>query len=96
MTMQTDVKAKKVTATGAATIGLPRIRIKGIYYVSGATAGSVAINDGSAAGPLALSIDTPALATWTDTIMFPGEGILCQGDPYVTLTNAVSVTLFYG
>ena len=43
-----------------------------------------------------IKIDTPASATHTGYLLFPGEGVLFRADPYVTITNATSVTFFYG
>ena len=92
--MQTDVKAKNLTATGASSIG-PRARIKAVCYVAGALAGSISFRDGSASGVELLKLDTPGSAGAV-TVLIPGQGVLFQGDPYVTLTNATSVTYFYG
>jgi hypothetical protein len=89
---QTDVKAVNVTATGASGAG--RCRVKGLYYVSAAGAGSVSIRDGGASGTERIKIDTPAAAV-AYYLPFPGEGVLFSADPYVTLTAATSVTFFY-
>jgi len=96
MTMQTDVKAKNLTSTAASAIGVPRARIRAVYWVSGAAAGSVSFKDGSSSGTERIKLDTPALATHTGYLIFPGEGVLFNADPYVTITNATSVTFFYG
>jgi hypothetical protein len=90
---QTDVKAANVTATGASGVG--RCRVKGLYYVSAAGAGSVSFKDGDAGGTERIKIDTPTTAV-AYYIPFPGEGVLFSTDPYVTLTAATSVTFFYG
>ena len=92
---QTDVKAKNVTATGAAGLG-GRTRVKGVYIVPGASAGSVSFKDGSASGTELIKLDTVASATAALPILFPENGVLFQGDPYLTLTNVTSVTFFYG
>lgn len=94
--MQTDVKAKTMTTTGAAAIG--PARIKGMYLVNAGSAGSVVIRDGGASGTIVLDLATAANTTGTgDTSVFiPGDGIRCSGDPHLTITNVTSVTLFYG
>lgn len=96
MSMQTDVRAKNLTATAASAIGVPRARIKAVYWVSGAAAGSLSFKDGGSGGTERIKIDTPASATHTGWVFIPGEGVLFQADPYVTITNATSVTFFYG
>jgi len=97
--MQTDVKAKNLTSTGASGIGVPRARVKAIYAVGGATAGSVSFKDGGSSGTEAIKIDVPAVSAGgnsTIMVLIPGEGVLFAADPYVTLTVVTSVTFFYG
>lgn len=98
MTYQTDVKAKNLTATGAAGLGT-RIRVKGMYFLNGTTAGSVSFRQGGASGIELIKLDTTAVAAnanGTNMLWIPGEGVLFDGDPYVTLTNVTSITFFYG
>lgn len=92
--LQTDVKAKNMSATGASGVG--STRIKAIHIVSGATAGSVSLKDGGSSGTELLFMATPASAANTISLLFPGEGIKFAADPYLTLTNAGFVTFFYG
>lgn len=94
MSMQNDVKAKTLTATGAMEVG--RARLRGLYFVAGATAGSIVIKDGGASGATILDVRTPASATATGSIFVPAEGVLSTADPYVVLTEATSATVFYG
>lgn len=98
MGFQYDVKSKNVTATGASGIGTPRARIKAIYLVNGATAGSVSFKDGSSGGTELIKIDTPANTTGTGSMMIliPSDGVRFEADPYLTITNVTSVTFFYG
>lgn len=96
MTMQTDVKAKNLTATAASAIGVPSARVRAVYWVSGAAAGSLSFKEGGSGGTERIKLDTPAGATLTGYLLFPGEGVLFRADPYVTITNATSVTFFYG
>lgn len=92
MTMQTDVKAKTVSGTGALGVGGTRTRVKGVYY-SMTTGGTISIADGNG-GTTLLSFTVPV---GTNYFLVPGEGILFYNDPYATFTTAVgSLTVFYG
>lgn len=94
--MQTDVKSKTMTASGASGVGGARTRVKGVYFVAAATAGSISFKDGGAGGTEKLLLATPASATATGFLRLPGQGVLFEADPYVTLTNVTSLTFFYG
>lgn len=96
MAMQTDIKAKNMTATGASGVG--GTRIKGIYFVNGANAGSVSIKDGGSGGTERIKIDAPANTAGTGTtyLPLPDQGVLFRADPYLTITEITSVTFFYG
>lgn len=98
MGFQYDVKAKTMTSTAASGIGLPRARIKGVYFVPAGSAGSVSFKDGGSGGTEKLKFDTPSSASGTGCmyVLCPGDGVLFEADPYVTLTNVTSVTFFYG
>ena len=98
MGFQFDVKSKNVTATGASGIGTPRARVKAIYFVNGATAGSVSFKDGGSGGTELIKIDAPAntAGTGSTMILIPGDGVRFEADPYLTLTTVTSVTFFYG
>jgi len=102
MAMQTDVKSTKpLAATGVfktqadADCGF-RARIKGIYAINGASAGSVVITDGNGGNTL-LTLNTPTAANAGSTYMLlPGEGILAENGLYGTVTNTASTVIFYG
>ena len=102
MGMQYDVKASKpLTATGQAKDqgdnNLNRVRIKTVYGVSGASAGSVVFRDGGATGPVLMTLNTPTAAnSGTFWLPLPGEGILAQTNVHVTLTDVASVVVIYG
>lgn len=98
MGFQYDVKAKTMTSTGATQIGLPRARIKAVYYVPGASAGSVSFKDGGSGGAELLNLATPANTSGTGSmyVLIPFDGVRFEADPYLTLTNVTSVTFFYG
>lgn len=95
---QYDVRAKTMTSTGATGIGQPRARIKAVYFVPGASAGSVSFKDGGSTGTELLKLDTPSNTTGTGCMygLIPGDGVRFEADPYLTLTNVTSVTFFYG
>lgn len=102
MSMQSDVKSTKpLTATGVfktqtdANLAF-RARVKAIYAVCGASAGSVVIADGSG-GAILLTVNTPTVAdAGTVYIILPDQGILAENGLHGTVTNTASITLFYG
>ena len=97
MAAQTDVLSIYKNASGnLGTSG--RCRIKGFIIVPGGTAGSVVIRDGTVGGRVIMQTDTLAASTGVSTglALVPGEGMLSLADPYVVLTNVVSITVFYG
>ena len=101
MAMQTDVKSTQpLTSTGAfkdqAGNNLGRARIKGIYAVCGASAGSVVITDGQSGNTL-LTLNTPTAANAGSMyFLVPDQGILAENGLYGTVTNTASIVLFYG
>jgi len=102
MGMQYDVLASKpVTSTGQAKnqadANIARARIKTIYGVSGASAGSVVIRDGGSGGNILITLNSPAAAdSGTFWLPLPGEGILAETNVHVTLSNVASVVIIYG
>jgi len=104
MGMQYDIVASApLTSTGQVTDNasspnnLTRLRIKGLYYVSGATAGSVVFRDGGSGGKILLTMNTPAANhSGSNYILMPGEGILVTTDLHGTVSNTASVVVFYG
>jgi hypothetical protein len=89
-----------VLGTSAA---IKRCRIKSIYYVGTATAGSVKVNlNNASTGKLLVQVDTPASATVQNNLLFAGEGILVGGNSaltdigIVTLTNVTFSTIMFG
>jgi len=101
-TMQYDVLATKpLTATGnfldQNNNAIGRARIKTIYAVNGASAGSVVIREGGASGDILMTLNTAASGTAGYTIIpLPGEGILCESSLHGTVTDTTSITLIYG
>jgi hypothetical protein len=102
MGMKYDVLASKpLTATGQVKAqndgNLQRVRIKAIYGVSGANAGSVVFRDGGATGTILMTMNTPtAVSSGTFWLPLPGEGILVETDLHATLTDVASVMVVYG
>ena len=102
MAMQTDVKSTQpLTSTGVFKTQANdncgfRTRVKGIYAVCGASAGSVVITDGSGGNTL-LTLTTPTAANAGSIYMLvPDQGILAENGLYGTVTNTASITIFYG
>ena len=91
--MSSDVKVVKLTASG--TIFAGPARIKSIYYVAAASAGSIQIKDGGSGGTVVADYGTPGLATWVQEIEMQGDGVLCSQNAFATLTNVTSVTIQY-
>ena len=102
--MQYDILASaplvttgQVTDNAASPNNLTRLRIKGLYFVSGATAGSVTFRDGGSGGPVLLTMNTPAsAASGSNYIIMPGEGILVGTNLHGTVSTTTSVVVFYG
>jgi hypothetical protein len=101
MAMQFDVKATKpLTSTGdfkdQGNSSVGRARIKALYAVSGANAGSVIIAD-SSGGATLFTLNTPTAAnSGAVNILFPGEGILAQTGLHGTVDNVASIVVIYG
>ncbi len=99
--MQYDIKATKpLTATGSFVdqndAAMGRSRIKAIYAVCGAAAGSVVITNASG-GETLCNLTTPAVANCGYVyLILPGEGILAKEALYGTVTNTASTIIFYG
>ena len=102
MGMQTDVLVSAVLsadgqfkeATG--TNNILRSRVKAVYIVPAATAGSVVFRDGGASGTINMTLNTVASATQPTYLLFPGEGVLFTTKVYADVTNIGTVTIFYG
>lgn len=97
--MQTDVKSTKVLSSTGAFVDqnnnniTVRTRLKGLYVLGGATAGTVTITSGAETLTV---VSTPASATYAVYILLPGEGILAENGLSATIANATSVVAYYG
>ena len=100
MAMQTDVLASGVRTTDGllqdqAGNDLGRNRVKAVYIVPAAGAGSVVFRAGGASGTVRMTINTLASSTAPNYVLLPGEGIVFQTDIYVDVTTIGSVMVFY-
>lgn len=100
MTMQTDVYASAVRTTDGqltdyAANDLGRVRVRSVYIVPGASAGSVVFKDGGSSGSARLTVNTVASATQPTYLLLPGEGMLFSTNVYVDVTNVGSVMVVY-
>jgi len=101
MGMQTDVLASQARTDDGQlldqagnTIG--RARIKSVYIVPAAGAGSVVFKDGGASGATKITINTLASSSSPNYMLLPGEGVLFTTNIYVDVTTIGSVMVFYG
>jgi hypothetical protein len=85
-----DVNSKRVTGTGALSIGRARIR-QVVTTVS--AAGRITLTNGNG-GTTLIDLDFQAAGTYD--IFIPGTGVLFSNDPYVsTATNVTAATIFW-
>ncbi len=89
----------KIGTTGS--LALPRTRVKGLYFVGTAVAGTIKLNINGLSSQLILQINTPASATQTSSLYMAAEGILttrstAQDYCVVTLTDVTFVTIICG
>lgn len=91
--MQTDVKSGTAAAAATTTIFDGRTRVKGIL-ISHASGGTVIVNDGTG-GTARFSFTAPAVAG-TVSMLFPGEGILCETNVSVVCAASTTAVVFYG
>ncbi len=98
--MQTDVKSAHSSASvasGGVLMVSGRYRMKSVVIAGGVGAGTVTFRDGSATGPILLTLDTGTNSNLS-SILMPGQGILFNsGMFYVPGTVApLGVTVVYG
>lgn len=87
-----DVKSKRVTGTGAFSVGRSRLRML-VVTTSAAGAGRLTLTDGNGGDTL---MDVDLVASTTHNFYVPEEGILFTSDIYVSVaTNLVSITAYY-
>ena len=99
--MQTDILASAVRTTDGQMLDqnagvIARTRVKAVYIVPSAGAGTVVLRDGGVTGPIKVTLNTLSGATASDYIEFPGEGLLFQTNVYADVTTVASVMVFHG
>jgi hypothetical protein len=99
--MQTDVLASAIrtddgVVNNQAGDALGRVRIKAVYIVPAASAGSVIFKDGGASGTTRMTLNTVGSVTEPTYLLLPGEGVLFSTSVYVDVTSIGSVMVFYG
>lgn len=96
MTMQYDVKAQHLNASG--TVFAQPARVKGFSIcASPSLAGTLVLRDGGAGGTIRLELDIPANSNPNSLYnLIPGEGVRFSTDIYASLTGIASVTIYYG
>jgi|TARA_R100000995_G_scaffold84869_1_gene65372 hypothetical protein len=87
-----DVKSKRLTGTGAASVGRSRLRQVQILTSSGG-AGRLTLTDGNGGATI---LDIDFLASDSHSVNIPDEGLLFTSDIHVaTATNVTALTLFH-
>lgn len=86
-----DVKAKRVTGTGALSVGRSRLRM--ILVTTGAGTGRLTLTDGNGGATV---VDVDLVASTTHNVYVPEEGVLFSSDIHVgTATNITAATIFW-
>ena len=89
--MQTDVRGFTCPASATpTTVYLGRTRFKGLF-ISASAAATVTVSDGTTT----LFTYTLAAAA-TDSILIPGEGVLCLVSLIITTTTLCAAVAYYG
>jgi hypothetical protein len=87
-----DTKAKRVTGTGALSVGRSRLRMI-LATTTDAGAGRLTLTDGNGG---ATTVDVDLVANTTHNVYIPEEGVLFSSDIHVaTATNISAATLFW-
>jgi len=87
-----DIKTKRLTATGAIGVGRARIRQLQVT-VSNVGPGRLTITDGTGGATL---LDLDFKSDDTHSVNIPSDGVLSVNDPVIaTATNVTAVTVFY-
>jgi hypothetical protein len=82
--------------TAQNTGALERVRVKAIYIIPAAGAGSVVLRDGGSGGAIKTTINTLASSTSPTYLILPGQGLLFNSNVHATITDVTSVVVFYG
>ncbi len=86
-----DVRAKRLTGTGAAATG--RARLRQVQVLTGGGAGRLTMTDGNGGATV---VDLDFTQNQTHSVNIPDEGVLFTSDIHVSVaTNVTALTLFY-
>ena len=86
-----DVKSKRLTGTGGASVG--RARLRQVQVLTAAGAGRLTLTDGNGGSTV---LDLDFLASDSHSVNIPDEGLLFTDDVYIaTATNITAMTIFY-
>jgi hypothetical protein len=93
--------ANNVSIGYTADLALPRVRLKGMYYVGGGSAGSIVISSPNLLIPYYKIVTPDQADSFADSLFMPAEGILIGNDVrddfgIVTVTSVTSFTLLCG
>lgn len=86
----------QLSASGTVFTG--RGKLRGIWFVGGATAGSLVFKDGGSSGTTVMTINTPGITTsgTTGSGFIPiDEGVLFKTDCYCAVTTTAFTTLLW-
>ena len=94
--MQTDVKLKTLNSLGSGVFaGIGPCRIKAIRFTA-SDAGFLTIVENPGPTPEFLIADLSFFQAGAEYLLFPGEGIRAESDPFVYGNNLSSVVIIYG
>ena len=86
-----DVRAKRLTGTGAASVG--RARLRQVQVLVGGGAGRLTLTDGNGGDTI---VDLDFVQSSTHSVNIPDEGLLFTSDIHVgTATNVTALTIFF-
>ncbi len=86
-----DVRAKRLAGTGAASTG--RARLRQVQVLTGGGAGRLTLTDGNGGATV---VDLDFTQSQTHSVNIPDEGVLFTSDIHVSVaTNVTALTIFY-
>ena len=86
-----DVRAKRLTGTGAASVG--RARLRQVQVLVGGGAGRLTLTTGNGGSTI---VDLDFVQSSTHSVNIPDEGLLFTSDIHVgTATNITALTIFF-
>ena len=86
-----DVRAKRLTGTGAASVG--RARLRQVQGLGGGGAGRLTLTNGNGGSTI---VDLDFVQSSTHSVNIPDEGLLFTSDIHVgTATNITALTIFF-